>query len=120
MDTTLPERKVKFVFPQVPDFNDVEFDKNDPTAYFAASFQRYKEQFIQNAETNQLRQELRLCLAKQGINAQRNCKELLMAYYKRIKTTSDMDKLNFSAPDFTGKDDYLERSWYTRKNKPVI
>lgn len=66
----------------------LDFDANLyflSTAHLRARDQRYRERFVAIAEMKMLQDELRVCKAKNTVNAPRLCRPLAMEYMRRLK-----------------------------------
>lgn len=79
-----PHRTVGYRFPKVPDYTDPEYDRNSFKHQIEAGEQRTREYLIAVTEVRQLRENLRRCILRTGINSGRECRDLSTEYVKRI------------------------------------
>jgi hypothetical protein len=116
------ERTVPYRFPKVPDYLDPEYDRNNFDMQIRAGEQRFREHLIVVVEMRQLRETLRRCILRHGINSNRECHDLSAEYMKRIRCPGyicpdDERVQNYNRPinyaDYKGgkPDQSLERYW---------
>ena len=77
-------------YAQVPDFerregeNTFVLDRSDPVAMIEAREQRVRERFVAIEEAKILRDQVRQCYYKEGVNHYQNCREIVQTYLKKI------------------------------------
>jgi hypothetical protein len=124
----LSTRTVGYKFPQVPDFLDPEYDRHNLDHQIRAGEQRYREHLVTVVEMRQLRENLRRCILRTGINSGRECHDLSAEYMKRIRCPGYIcpdderyEQDNFRKPitysDYRGghPDNSMERIWNNQK-----
>jgi len=74
-------------FPRVPD--KAEVDRNDPAALIEARHQEARDKWVAIMGTRLLREQLRECYLREGVNHLKNCRELAEEYVRRVKDQSD-------------------------------
>ena len=60
----------------VPDFNDADFDTEDPVAYQKAIRQRVVEHIVATEEMAELQTQLSQCYYREGVNYRKKCRPL--------------------------------------------
>jgi NADH dehydrogenase (ubiquinone) 1 beta subcomplex subunit 10 len=88
-------RSTNINFKKVPDYprnEDGCIDRSDPVALYEARGQRVRERLIAIEQTKIIREKLRDCYHKEGVNHYENCREIAQAYIERIQAP------NFGAP----------------------
>jgi len=115
----LPYRSVAFRFPKVLDFSDPGYDKHNPAHFVLAKEQRLRESFVANVYMIELREDLRRCALRNGINSRRECHDLGAEYMRRLKCHRYVcpDEAGYLPPIYKPDyrigypDDYLELHW---------
>ena len=74
-------------FPRVP--GKAEVDRNDPAALIEARHQEARDKWVAIMGTRLLREQLRECYLREGVNHLKNCRELAEEYVRRVKDQSD-------------------------------
>ncbi|ELR21552.1 Ankyrin repeatcontaining protein [Acanthamoeba castellanii str. Neff] len=69
----------------VPDFNDTDFDTEDPVAYQKAIRQRVVEHIVATEEMAELQTQLSQCYYREGVNYRKKCRPLAEEYMKRLE-----------------------------------
>ena len=59
--------------------------RRDPVKFIEAREQRVRERFVNLAEARLLREELKQCYYREGVNHYQNCRELVQTYLAKIK-----------------------------------
>ena len=70
-------------FPRVPDLSQV--DRSDPVAVTEARDQAVREQFVALEELKMLREQLRACYERHGVDHLTKCEKLSKAYIRRLR-----------------------------------
>ena len=77
-------------FPPVADFesNDAEkklvLPRRDPVKFIEAREQRVRERYVGLAEARALREEVKQCYYREGVNHYQNCREIVQTYLTKI------------------------------------
>ncbi|KAJ9071953.1 hypothetical protein DSO57_1032169 [Entomophthora muscae] len=82
----MPRKYEHQVFPRVPDFNDPDFDRNDPVAIIEARAQAVREDWVKVYEARIIRDVLARCYKTEGVNHYQHCRHLAEAYLERLQT----------------------------------
>lgn len=64
---------------------DPEDPKKDPVAFFEQREHRVREKYVKMGEAKLLREQLKQCYYREGVNHLQNCKEIAKAYMESIK-----------------------------------
>jgi NADH dehydrogenase (ubiquinone) 1 beta subcomplex subunit 10 len=73
-------------YPRVPGL--AEVDRSDPAALIEARHQEARDKWVAIMGTRLLREQLRECYMREGVNHLKNCRELAQEYVHRVKDAS--------------------------------
>lgn len=66
-----------------------EVDRNDPAALIEARHQEARDKWVAIMGTRLLREQLRECYLREGVNHLKNCRELAEEYVRRVRDQSN-------------------------------
>jgi len=127
---TLPERTVKFKFPQAKMFTAPDYDETRADHWFGALEKQTTERFVVAAEIRELRAELRQCSLKNSINARFECRKLAKEYHRRTGCPNyvceddprylNMFGTQLNPASWNERDQSLEQLWKVRAGKYAL
>ena len=89
--SSLGARKTSVNFEKVDNYprnEDGSINRSDPVAIFEARAMRARERAVAIEQTKMLKEQLRQCYYKEGVNHYENCKDIAESYLKRITASN--------------------------------